>query len=85
VKDADENKAILKNLKDIEVNSQEECIAILKKFPISINVLCFLPKDDKNDINIEIANKILKLLVNFSENLFDNGDEKECNQFQSKF
>jgi hypothetical protein len=47
--------------------------------------LCFLPEDDKNDMNTEVASEILDLLIKISENLFTYSDDKEeCIQFRSK-
>jgi hypothetical protein len=71
VKDVDEKEAILKNLKNIAVNTKEQCIAILNNFTMDAKILCFLPQNDKNDMDIEVGNEILNLLINFSENLFD--------------
>jgi hypothetical protein len=84
VNDVSEKKAILKILKNIAVSTKEQCIAILNSFTINSKILCFLPSNDKSNINIEIGNEILNLLINFAENLFDNGDEEEFIQFQLK-
>jgi hypothetical protein len=51
---------------------------------MNTKILCFLPWNDKSDINIEVGNEILNLLINFSEKLFDEGDEEESIQFRSK-
>jgi hypothetical protein len=84
VKNIDEKEGILKSLKDISVNTRKKCINVLNNFTIKTKILCFLPSNDKSDINIEVGNEILNLLINISENLFchDNGDE--CIRFQSK-
>jgi hypothetical protein len=82
VKDADEKEAILRSLKNISVNTKEQCVAILNRFTMSSKILCFLPSNDKNVINIEVANEILNILINFSENLFY--DRVNVRQFQSK-
>jgi hypothetical protein len=85
VKDADEKERILRSLKNIVVSTKEECVNILNSFIINTKILCFLPGDDKSDINFEIANEILNLLINFSENLFcRSSNEEECIQFRSK-
>jgi hypothetical protein len=34
-------------------------------------ILCFLPSNDKSDINIEVGNEILNLLIKVAENLFE--------------
>jgi hypothetical protein len=73
MKDVDEKKAISNILKNITVNTKEQCIGIFNNFTMNTKILCFLPSDDKNDINIEIGNKILNLLT---EKLF-NYDNKE--------
>jgi hypothetical protein len=67
------------------VNTKEQCIEILNTFTLKKNILCFLPKDDKNDMNIEVGNEILDLLVTFSENLFNDEDEAKYVNFRSKF
>jgi hypothetical protein len=46
--------------------------------------LCFLPSNDKSDINIEVGNEILNLLVKVSEKLFTSGNKKKYIQFRSK-
>jgi hypothetical protein len=84
VKDVDEKEAILKSLKDITVDTKEECLTLLNDFSFNTRILCFLPKDDKSDINFEVSNKILNLLINFSEKLFDDGGKEECIEFRSK-
>jgi hypothetical protein len=84
VKDVDEKEMILKSLKNIAVNTREQCIALLNDFSISTKILCFLPTDDRSDMNIEVANKILNLLIEVAEKLFDDGVEEECIQYQSK-
>jgi hypothetical protein len=85
VKGVDEKEAILKSLKDITLNTKEECINILNSFTINTKILYFLPADDKSDINIEVGNKILNLLFEVAEKLFTYGDNKEeCIQFRSK-
>jgi hypothetical protein len=66
MKDEDEREAILKSLKDVEVKSKEQCIAILNKFTVNTKILFFLPTDDKNYMNIEVGNEILNLLINFA-------------------
>jgi isocitrate dehydrogenase kinase/phosphatase len=76
---------ILKSLRNIPVNTKEDCIALLNDFSIHKKILCFLPSNDKSDINIEIGNEILNLLVKVSEALFYNNiNEEECIQFRSK-
>jgi hypothetical protein len=84
MKNVDEKEGILSSLKKIAVNTKEQCIAALNDFSINTRILCFLPEDDKNDMNIEVANEILNLLINFAEKLFTHGDEDECNVFRSK-
>jgi hypothetical protein len=84
VKDVDEKEAILKSLKDIAVNTKEQCIAVLNSFVMNTRILSFLPEDDKNDMNIEVANEILNLLIKVGENLFDKYDKEGSSQFQSK-
>jgi hypothetical protein len=84
VKNVDEKEAILKNLKNIAVDRKEQCIALLNNFTMNTKILCFLPQNDKNDMDIEVGNEILNLLINFSENLFDEGNKEEFIQFQSK-
>jgi hypothetical protein len=84
VKDVDEKEAILKSLKDIAVNTKEECLTLLNDFSFSTRILCFLPKDDKNEMNIDVANEILNLLIKVAENLFDKYDKEGSSQFQSK-
>jgi hypothetical protein len=82
VKDVNEKEVILKTLKNIVVNTQEQCIDTLNSFT---KILCFLPLNDKSDINVEVGNEILNLLIDFSKNLFSYGYNKEkCIQFQSK-
>jgi hypothetical protein len=55
VKDVVEKEGILKNLKNIVVDTAEQCIGILNKFT--------MPFKDKSDINIEVGNEILNLLI----------------------
>jgi hypothetical protein len=77
-------KTILTNLKSIALNTKKQCIDLLNDLSINTKILCFLPKDDKNDMNIEVANEILNLMINFSEKLFCDNNKEECIQFQSK-
>jgi hypothetical protein len=84
VKDVGEKKVILKSLKNIAVNTKEQCIGILNSFTMNTKILCFLPSNDRSDINIEVANEILNLLIKVSEKLFDDGDEEKFIQFRSK-
>jgi hypothetical protein len=84
VKDAEEKEPILKSLKNIAVDTKEQCINILNSFTINTKILCFLPSNDKSDINIEVGNEILNLLIKVAEKLFTSGDEEECIQFRSK-
>jgi hypothetical protein len=65
----DEKEAILKSLKSIAMNTEEECIALLNDFSVSTIFLCFLPSNDKNDMNIEISNFNNKK-SNFKSNFF---------------
>jgi hypothetical protein len=83
VKDVDEKEVILKSLKNIALNTKEQSIGILNNFTMNTKILCFLPSNDKTDINIEVGNEILKFLIKVSEKLFDDG-KKECIQFRSK-
>jgi hypothetical protein len=83
-KDVDEKEAILKSLKNIAVSTKEQYIGILNSFTMNTKILCFLPSNDKSDINIEVGNEILNLLIKISEKLFCYGDEEECIQFRSK-
>jgi hypothetical protein len=75
------------NGKDEKVKKVEEekqqYINFINNFPVS-RILCFLPKDDKTDTNIEIGNEILNLLVTFSEILFCDDNKGEYFQFRSK-
>jgi hypothetical protein len=80
----DEKEVILKNLRNIFIHLKRECVTLLNDFSISTKILCFLPKHDKNDMNIAVANEILSLLIEFSKNLFCGDDKNKCNQFRSK-
>jgi hypothetical protein len=84
VKDMDGKEAILKSLKDIAVNTKKQCIDILNNFTMNSKILCFMPSNDKNDINIEVGNEILNLLIKVSEKLFYNDNKEECIQFRLK-
>jgi hypothetical protein len=84
VKDVDEKERILKGLKNIAVDTKEQCIDILNSFTMNNNILCFMPSNDKSDINIEVGNKILNILIKVAERLFYYDNRKECIQFQSK-
>jgi hypothetical protein len=66
------------------VNTKEQCIDILNDFSFDTKVLRFLPKDDKSNINFEIAKEILNLLIKVAENLFRDSSKEECIQFRSK-
>jgi hypothetical protein len=83
VNDVDEKEAILKHLKNIAVSTKEQCIDILNNFSINTKILCFLPKDSRTDLNLEVGKEILILLIIFGENLFYGSSEEECIQFQS--
>jgi hypothetical protein len=84
IKEKKEKEAILKSLKNIAVNTKEQCIGILISFTMNTKILCFLPSNDKSDINIEAGNKILNLLIKVSEKLFCGSSKEECIQFRSK-
>jgi hypothetical protein len=85
VKDVDEKEGILKSLKDIAVNTKEQCISLLNDFSIKKKILYFLPLNDRGDINIEVGNEILNLLIEVSENLFTyDSSKEECIEFRSK-
>jgi hypothetical protein len=46
---------------------------------MNTKILCFLPLNDKSDINIEVGNEILNLLIKVAENLFyGSSNKKEC-------
>jgi hypothetical protein len=81
--DADEKEVILKSLRKITIDTNEQCIALLNNFSLNTRIMCFLPSKDKNEMNIDVANEILNLLIKVSEKLFT-GDEEECTQFRSK-
>jgi hypothetical protein len=66
-----------KSLRNFAVNTKEQCVALINNLSISTRILCFLPKDDKNDMNIEVATEILNLLINIAENLFRGANKKE--------
>jgi hypothetical protein len=84
-KDMDEKETILKSLKNIAVDTKEQCIGIFNSFMMNTKILCFLPSNDKNGLNIEIRNEILNLLIKVSEKFFYYGTgEVECIQFRSK-
>jgi hypothetical protein len=70
-------EAILKNLKNIAMDTKKQCIALLNDFSVSTRILCFLPKDDKTDINIKVANEILNLLIKVAEKLFISNCDKD--------
>jgi hypothetical protein len=84
VKDMDEKEAILKSLKDIAVNTKKQCIDILNNFTMNFKILCFMPSNDKSDINIEVGNEILNLLIKVSEKLFNGSNKEECIRFRSR-
>jgi hypothetical protein len=84
-KDVDEKEAILRSLKNIAVDTEEQCIGVLNSFTMNTKILCFLPSNDKSDINIEVGNKILNLLIKVSEKLFYGSSKEEYIEFRSKF
>jgi hypothetical protein len=51
---------------------------------MSTKILCFLPSNDKSEINIEVGNEILNLLIKVAKKLFHGGSKEECIQFGSK-
>jgi hypothetical protein len=52
-KDVDEKEAILKNLKNIAVDTKEQCIGILNSFTMNTKILCFLlPLVNSSDISV---------------------------------
>jgi hypothetical protein len=66
------------------VDTKEKCIAFLNDFSISTNILCFLPKDDRNDMNTEVASEVLNLLIGFSNSLFHHNTKDQQIQLRSK-
>jgi hypothetical protein len=54
-KDVDEKETILKSLKNIALDTKEQCISILNSFIMNTKILCFLPSNDKSDINIKVG------------------------------
>jgi hypothetical protein len=79
-----EKEAILKSLRNIAVDTEGQCIDVLNSFTMNTKILCFLPKDDKNDMNIEVVNEILNLLIKVSEKLFYGSSKEKCIYFRSK-
>jgi hypothetical protein len=84
VKDVDEKEAILKSLRDIAVDTKEQCVALIDDLSIGSKILCFLPGDDRSNMNIEVVKKILNVLVNFTEKLFNQCGKEERIQFKIK-
>jgi hypothetical protein len=85
VKDVGEKGRIRKDLRSVAMNTKRECLALLSDLSLTTKILYFLPLDDKNDMNIEIANEILNLLIDFSELLFRRDCSKEkIHVYQSK-